>query len=341
MSYARLSVGGKDGKILVELTPDIQSISWRLNKVGKCSFSMAITDPKVVESNLRYGNKILIEFDNGLPNWGGVIEPPRGWDKGIIKITAFSGEQLFRYRTTDKGRYFSNASVGTIYQALINEANAIENMGIVLGKVWTGGNVHNPDYHYKDLLDIFQKSLTTRMSTADFGVTVEQSGGYIVFTAHLYESRGSDKTKFALIQDKNISTIKLKEQGPIINSWDIAGEGTDWGDDRLTANSRDITSIGIYGLREDSKVYSDVSLQGTIDDHANNLLAATTNPYNIFSLSALDKEPAKFADYDLGDTISLTAPDYEFGGTDTTVRILSRSFVPDTGICDLVVQEVI
>jgi hypothetical protein len=259
----------------------------------------------------------------------------------ILTITALSGEQLFKYRTTDKGRYFSNASVGTIYQALINEANAIENMGIVLGEVWTGGNVHSPDYHYKDLLDIFQKSLTTRMSTADFGVTAEQSGGYIVLTANLYESRGANKTRFALIQDKNISTIKLKEQGPIINSWDIAGEGTNWGAERLTANSQDITSIGIYGLREDSKVYADVSYQSTLDNHADNLLAATKNPYNIFAISVLDKKPAKFADYDLGDVVSLIAPDYGFGGTDTIVRILSRSFVPDTGICDLVVQEVL
>ena len=341
MSYSRLSVGGKDGKILAELTADIQSISWRLNKVGKYSFSMATTDPKVIESNLRYGNKLLIEFENGLPNWGGVIEPPRSWDLGIIKITTLSGEQLFKYRTTDKGRYFSGASVGTIYQSLINEANAIESMGIILGDIWSGGNVHSPDYHYKSLLDIFQKSLTNRLSIADFGVTAEQIDGFIVFTANLYESRGSDKTRFALIQDKNISTIKLKEQGPIINSWDMAGEGTDWGDDRLIANSQDVNSVGIYGLREDSKVYSDVSIQSTLDDHADNLLSVTKNPYNIFSLSALDEKPAKFADYDLGDIISLTAPDYGFGGTDTTVKILSRSFIPDMGICDLVVQEVI
>ena len=115
MSFTELKVASRSGRILAELKANIRSISWRLNKVGKVEFEVSTLDPKAAETNLRYGNRVLFEFENGLPNWGGVIEPPRTWDRGVIKVTALSGEQLFKFRTTDKGRYFTNASVGAIF----------------------------------------------------------------------------------------------------------------------------------------------------------------------------------------------------------------------------------
>ena len=61
---------------------------------------------------------------------------------------------------------------------------------------------------------------------------------------------------------------------------------------------------------------------------------------NVFSLAVSDTPPARFADYDLGDTIELIAPDFGFGGVKTNVRIVGRSYIPDLNYCDLVVQEV-
>lgn len=341
MAYARFVVGDKSGTTLTELSPDIGSIPWRLNKVGKVKFSLAVTDPKAIQDNLRLGNRVLIEFDNGLPNWGGVIEPPRKWDGSNIVCRAYSAASLFNYRITDKGRYFSGASAGTIFQSLIQETNAVEDTGVVIGNIYTGGSGHGPSYHFKGLLDIFQKSLTKRLSTSDFDFIPSESGGRIIFTANFYQSKGKDKTQWSLTQGANLTKIGLIEQGPIINSWDVAGEGTGWGASRLTANAQNADSRSEYGLRQDSKVYSDVSIQGTLDDHAANLLDDSENPYNIFELEVADELPAKFADYDLGDTITLVAPDYGFGGTKTTVRILDRSFDPASGLCDLVVQEVV
>ena len=179
------------------------------------------------------------------------------------------------------------------------------------------------------------------MSTSDFDFIPSESGGRIIFTARFYESKGVDKTQWSLTQGTNLTSVKLIEQGPIVNSWDLAGEGTNWGSERLTANDQNTDSIGLYGLRQGAKVYADVSIQGTLDDHAANLLDDSEDPYNIFELEVADKKPAKFADYDLGDTITLVAPDYGFGGTKTTVRILDRSYDPASGLCDLVVQEII
>jgi len=339
VSYSRLVVGDRFGTVLTELQSDIEFASWRKNNIGQLKFTIADTDSKATATNLRFGNRVLIEFDNGLPNWGGLIDPPRTWQDGKIIVTAYSGAYLFKYRTTDKGRYFTNQSVGEIFTALINEANVIEDTGVEIGLIWDGGTNHSPDYHFKNLFEIFQKSLTSRLSTGDFEFIPTIIDGKIKFIANFYESRGTNKTGIALIQGTNLSKVKLKEQGPIINSWDAVGEGTSWGDDRIDSNAIDFDSTGIYGLREGSKVYADVSNQTTLDDNTVNLLSATKDVYNIFTLDALDVEPAGFADYDIGDVISLLAHDYGFGGTDTTIRILSREFSPQSGKCSLVVQE--
>lgn len=340
MSHAQVLIGNKSGTIIAEIEPDISEVTWRLNEVGKLRFGIARTDPKATKANLNYGNKILIQFENGLPNWGGVIDPPRSWQDGIIDCQAFSGEKIFGFRTTDKVRDFAGATIGQIYSALIGEANVIEDMGISLGDIWTGGVAHSPSYHYKNLLDIFQKSLTEKLSNADFYIKAIEEGGVIKFAADLYETRGEDKTKFALVQDMNLLPIKLKEQGPIVNSWDVAGEGdASWGVERLTANSQDSNSRDIYGLREGSKVYGDVSLQETLNKNAEVLKEEFKDPYNIFTLKATNKKPALFSDYDIGDTIRLIAHEFGFDGTDTIVRLLTRTFNPQDGICTLVVQE--
>lgn len=341
MAFSRFLVGDKFGNILTELSPDIGQISWRLNKVGKVKFFMASTDPKAIKDYLKYGNRVLIEFENGLPNWGGIIDPPRAWDGSNIRCASYSALQIFKYRQTDKGRYFSNDPVGIIFQSLIQETNEIEDTGVKIGTIWTGGELHSPDYHFKDLLTIFQNSLTKRMSTSDFDFVPSISQDKIIFTANFYDSKGSDKSQIALIDGENVSGMKLTEQGPIINWWDAAGEGTNWGTDRLTANVINSESLSLYGLRQNAKVYADVSVQSTLDNNAANLLDKSEWPYNVFEIEVQDVEPAGFADYDLGDIVSLTAPDYGFEGTDTTVRILGRGFKPDSGICNLLVQEVL
>lgn len=341
MGYARFIVGNKSGAQLAELSPGIGPISWRLNKVGKVSFSLAITDSKTIRDNLRFGNRVLIEFDNGLPNWGGVLDPPRKWDGARIKCTAYSAAHLFKHRITGKNKLFSGSSVGAIFKALIEETNLIEDTGVEIGSIYGGGTGHSPDYHYKKLLDIFQKSLTERMSNSDYDFIPSLSSGRIIFTANFYDTKGSDKTNFALVQGRNITKMRLTEQGPILNYWDVAGEGVDWTDDRIDSNAQDSNSIKVYGLRQGGRVYVDVSIQATLDENAISLKNEFGNPFNIFELEVANKDPAQFGDYDLGDTITLLAPDYGFDGIDTTARILDRSFNPESGLCSLVVQEVL
>jgi len=81
--------------------------SWVLDKYGKCNFSMSIIDnPKCTLKNLQFGNLIHIEHlpsedtDKGtgkLPDWVGIILPPRDWELDVVHCTAYGAESIMAF----------------------------------------------------------------------------------------------------------------------------------------------------------------------------------------------------------------------------------------------------
>ncbi|MHA1962654.1 MAG: hypothetical protein ACW99U_20880 [Candidatus Thorarchaeota archaeon] len=337
MSYARVVVADKTGRLIAELKPDLIQVSWRISKVGKAHFTLSSGDSKATRDILRFGNRLLIQFENGLPNWVGVMNPPRAWKFGEIEVTAYSAESLFQYRITNKSRVFTGVTAGTMYRELITEMNRREDTGITIGDLWLGGQTLSADFHYEDLLDIFQEHLT--LAGGEFNVTGDEINGYLVLFANFYERMGKDRTGTALVEGANVKSAVLKEVGPIINSQTTVGKGTDWGDDRLTSTSLSQISIDEFGLRQEVSIYSSETLQSSLDIWADIALLDTLVPYNAYMLDVLDEDPGEFRAYGVGDDVTLSLPNYGFGGTDAVVRVIAREYKPAEGQALLIVQE--
>lgn len=340
MAEQRVLIGNSSGTLLAEIQPDLGPVSWRLNEVGRVQFAMTARDTKATEEILRFGNRIFIEFDSGLPNWVGVIDTPREWNSRIILCNAYSGEAILGTRQTDRGRYFSDQTVGEIYQALIDEANSVSDTGITIGDIWKGGASHYPEYHYKNLLAIIRESLCGALSEYDFDVTGSLSGGKITMQANLYERKGAEKANVVLLEGVNIQSPRLVEQGEIVNAWDLAGAGDGWSETaRIYSHAEDVESISRYGLRQGQKIYNDVSYQETLDSHAQTLLDEYKDTHAMIDLQALDIAPALFGAYGVGDTVRLQLYNYGFGGYDGLIHVEGREYDPGTGLCRLVVRE--
>ena len=335
---AQVLIFDRAGSLLAEIEPDLQSVSWRLNRVGKAKFSMATSDPKCTPDNLRPGNRILISFANGLPAWGGVISLPRRREPGRITVTAYTGEKLLDYRVTAKSRYFDQAQPGYIFQTLIQEANAVWQTGIEIGNVWLGGTPRTIECHYTNILWRIRKLAS--LTGHDFAILPEYANGTLKFKAYWWERRGDDiQNSVWLIEGANVAGDPiLDEQGPIANHVVLAAQGNTWGDERLTATEQDNESINEYGYREYAEVTS-VKDQATLDANAEEVLATMAWPRNRITLSATDESPAQFADYDIGDIASvhlfLSDGHWAF---DAPVRIIGREWRPDN-TCRLEVEE--
>lgn len=340
---AVVQIFDRTGVAIGELNPLIDFVSWRRNNIGQAQFTIAKSDPKANDTFLSAQNRVLILFDNGLPNWGGIMQPDFTIDDTTITVKLLTAEVLLNGRITDRARYFNNATVGEIAAALINDANANRPTGIDLGMVWQGGDVHSPEYHYKRLLTIFQESLFRRLSDADFyTVPVLAEDGRLTFTLHIVERRGGNLPGVALHQGLNVMAgTKVDFQGPIINAWTVIGDGDGWGDSRPVAVARDEASIDRYGLLEAAEIQQGVVFLTTLQANADNLLAQTSLPRVMLDITAVNLPPATFVQYDLGDVIAVELPDYGIGSAFVgAAKVEARAFYPKDGRLNLVLETV-
>jgi len=333
-------VADGSGRILAQLRPDIGRMSWRFNEVGQAAWSLARSDEKLREEYLRFGNQVLIQFDNGLRPWGGVIGGAYEWSGASVSFMAYSGEALLGRRLTARTRRFDGETVGAIALALLAEAEGVWPVGVRPGNVWMGGAAHYPEYHYKRLEDVVRDSLVENLSAEAFDVSAREERGYIVFELNLYERRGTAKGNVALVENQNVTDRRFRVEDNIVNAWYMAGEGSDWGDtSRVYAEAVDEESVRLHGRREDFELRSGVIYQSTLDATIQRRLEATAYPTRVLALATTDDRPGRFRDYDVGDEVLCVLPSVDWNGLRGMYRVLGREFFPAQGVCDLVLQE--
>lgn len=330
-------VGDLNGRVIGELDANLEGVAWKLSDYGQARMTLARGSATATTALLRPGNRVLIQFGNGLPDWGGMIDLPRRWRDGRIEVTAYSGERILVDRITDRGRYFSNVTAGEIFRSLLTEAVPA---GVEVGQVLLGGDLHGPDYHLRGLHDIFTKGLSRRIEEADWNVESRLVGGRIVMRANFFERRGIDHGKrLGLIEGVNLADGTMDEQGPLVNEWQLAGAGSGWSEsNRLYASASDETSQARYGLRQRGEVRADVTTQGTLDAYAAARLAESREPRGVVSPMALDQPPARWHQYDIGDTVWMELYEAGFGGYARPVRVRAREYLVRRGVCSLVVE---
>jgi len=334
---ARILIADRFGVLRDEVIPQVASISWVLNGIGKMEMEFSVLDDKATPDNLAISNRVWVEFDNGLPPWAGIIDLPRSWRDDMISVTAYTVEHILQYRISDRSSYFENAPAGAILMRMIREMEARQPEGIRIGEVWLGGAGHYPAYHFKSLWDIMRS--IRRMESCDIVFQPQLESGRIFWLARLKEQWGVDKSaSVVLAEGYNISEISYEEQGPLYNYVVAAGSGTTWTNERLIVAGEDEESIERYGLRERMEVYSDVSMLPTLEKHAQARLDQSAWPLRRFGLTVVDAEPGTFAAYDVGDIVRLMASSVGWG-YDGNVRVIAREFRADAGICRLAVDE--
>lgn len=337
MSAVRCLLFDRGGILLAELEPEWESVSWRLNNAGMAKLALPYGDPKCTKDNLKPGNRLLVQFDDGLPDWGGVIDLPRTRRSTGIQVTAYSGEWLLGLRRTAKGRYFDAAQPGYVFQSLIGEENAEWATGVEVGEVYLGGTARTLEYHYHDLLRRVQDLV--RLTGNDFAVLPVYEGGRLTFEAHWYERRGADRSgTVLLVEDRNVEPPVLDEQGTIANRVILVGEGATWGAERLDVLSEDPASRDEYGYREHAEVQAGVTEEATLQANADEMVAEMAWPRERLTLTALNQPPATFGQYDVGDVVRVQAflkcAEWAYDGS---VRIIAREWTPD-GRCRLEVE---
>ena len=324
------------GYFPVDISPQWDYLAWRLNDVGVGKFSLPYEDANCTPDVLRPGNRVLVRFENGLPDFGGILDLPRRRTATGVQVTLYSAEHILTFRETAKAKAFAGDPPGTVFQTLLENTDSTAATGISIGSIYTGGAAYTDTFHYDSLWTVIKQ--LQRLTGEDFYLAPYYHGGRLTFIANWYESRGSDLTnKVLLIENKNLASLVMDEQGPIANQVRAAGGGTggDTWDDRLIGTAQSTVSRNTYGYREYTEVITSTFDQTTLNTSAAAILAERDTARERITASALDTDPAGFSEYSLGDTVQVIGfLKSSLWAIDQSMRVYGREWRPDN-VCSL------
>ncbi len=338
----RILLGDRKGVVRAEVVRGrLSSVAWRLNKAGSATLTIARGDPAFRRELLEPGARIYADFDNGLPAWGGVLDTPREWAGHQLQIRCYTIERLLASVTTATTRSFYGVPAGAIFDAIFREADEKAALGITIGHVWYGGGGHWPRYHARTALWVLNQSIR-KMEVCDYRIVPYLDGNKIRFRAELHEQVGDDKrTMTALVEaapgvaGNVVGRPEISEQGEIVNRVIAVGTGATWGE-REKVYGVERESQRRYGLREKVLAPQDVSQSTTLARYVENELRENAYPHTIGAMEVVNRMPALFADYDMGDILRVTLPSCGYDGYDAPMRLLARAFDPLSGRCQVV-----
>jgi hypothetical protein len=267
--WSRLRIFKNDGTLIDEYDAPTKR-SWVLNGVGRCEFTVPVYDPtasgrfnpKLTQTNFGYGNMVLIDHKpslnadnttNGLlPPWVGIILPPQTWDYGKVKFTAYSAEQILKYRPL--GNAGLRGVPGGIFLQLIQGANfwttgyagAIGGgISILPGNVDLSGH-DTPITAKTTVLDaITQYALQTGY---DWDITPQvTSGNKLQLLANWYKKKGYDTGQVMSNLNLLNASPMYTEQGELYNTVYATNDANTL-NTRVFSISQDVNALSQQGL---------------------------------------------------------------------------------------------
>ena len=333
---SQIRVFDSDGKPLADLSAAV-SRSWILNGTGTAIISIAKTDAKCTENNLRFGNLVLIE-ETDAGAWGGVILPPRRWGDHEVTVSAYTAERILKHRYYDAATT-ATGTAGDIFTTLIEDAEAIDDV-FTLDTVYDGGESWTEEVQYTNTLEIM-KRISAR-SGQDWSIEPALTGGGVLyFLARWHESRGTTRANVVLEEGTHFAstTLAFTEQGSIVNDLTLqAYTGTSTVTTVTASDAASIVSHGTY-----QGVFTESLPSGyTAQTYADYLLTLYKNPRRTFSLSVVN-DTATLAYLGLGDIVGVRLMRYGFTentlGFATTIRVLAKELDTHDSVMTIVADE--
>lgn len=340
-NHVQVSVADPFGKLLAEIQPEVSEVSWLLNEVGGVNMTMRTDDDKWRADYFRMGGMVLLEFENGLPDWTGLSTGTQRirWQNGQRATVAYqSSERYLVRRRSGKNVSFVNRTVSDIVGTLVAEMNGKRKTPIRVGDLWTNSPEVRREYHYTNLFDALK---TLQQDTGgDWGVTGGRgTGNRLDLLLNFWPRRGTDKPNVALIEDHNAVVVDYTEKDfNFVNDMVVVGAGSDWGLTRPEGVADDTTSIATYDLWEGATVENDVTSEATLTTIARARVTASLVPYRVLTLDVMDLAPGAFASYHIGDRVSVSCYSVGWGGVEGLGRVTARTFAPATGRSRVVLE---
>lgn len=278
-----------------------------LNKSGAASFSLNPLDAKVTADLLLLGNKELYIYRYGVLKWGGeltyrstVVDDKNGKvtvnAKGFFDLLdkKILGTPTVPFSHTDDD--LSDIAWDAIDQA---QTGTNASFGITQGSLAVSRNADRNIDSFKTVKEIIEGVSNLNVQNGiDF--EIDENKQFSTF----YPQKGNYLPEVVFQWGVNIISFTENQDSTAMANEVIAlgeGQGTE-----MITSKQDTLIAGLqdtYKIRQKIISHKDVSIQDTLDEHANNELALTQTQQQIISFKTRGDLAPQFGSYEVGDYV--------------------------------------
>lgn len=236
---AILRVADPRGRMIGQLFGNVQAVSSRADGYGTATLLLSPAVMRARPNLVEFGNRLRIDFNNGLRPWVGVIDAPRELAGGLLRVQAYEPAYLLTQRLTGRLSFshIESAFISTTIASLMVmhlEGRPIE----VIERDGSDAPPPTPlapGFSFETVLAALDKLRDLDPwfhyhSGCDFLLGDE---GKIDFQMYMYRGAWANFPRLAVLQQGiNFSQVQMMDQGPVANrvivasgDADIDGEG--------------------------------------------------------------------------------------------------------------------
>jgi hypothetical protein len=330
----------RSGRLLEEIAGQAHCF-WRLNEMGRADITLPITEPKLREDVVRYGNLVKIEHATA-GEWGGVIRVPEGWSESEYDVRAITGESLLQDRVVG-ARMTLEGSSGDIFEDLISLANGAEDTRLRPDVIDRTGSFMRFNVEFESLWSALKRLRQFTWGEWAIEPATDSDGG-LCFKCSWYRRRGTTRN-IVLTNTGNGASLAvsgriLSSKREIVNEV-VAVEQAAAEAERRYAIRDSEDSRALYGLRQAVlNVWSQEGAVANLEAAAESELKRLQTKERLFKLDAVERTAGDtYRFLGLGDRVKVSIRRAGFG-VDTLVRIMAKEFDARHGFMPLAVKEV-
>lgn len=333
-------VGDASGRLIGEFAGALESVAWVVDGYGMAAMILSLQAAVAVAGLLEFGNRVLIEFDNGMQPWGGVVDVPRETTRATVRVQLYEAGYLLGWRLTPAVASYMGEQARPAADIL---GDLVRRSGLDIEVALPAGEPGRPvevEFGYQKLAAAAE-TLRGLDPLLHWHARAELANRRIRFILDTFRGYAAERAESAiLIQGHNLVGGSVLEQGPIFNQILVAPGDSDLAQGGAVYVATEGGDGQRDDLRQDFVVLTDVTdaeHPGRAQAHADARLALYARPRLRTRGISLDMAPGRYRDLGIGARVQVeTAAPVAYA---MPLTVIGMEFDPANGTMSLVFDD--
>lgn len=343
-----VEVTDENGEFIGRLTADVGPVSWRVDSYGHAALDMVPATAAARRELIEFGNRVVIRWENGLPPWLGVIDPPLEHAPGRTAVNVYGLAYALGWELTERYDAYAAELERNTPDYILWRLVRGNRLGIRAFTVASDQPAVDIAFSYDDVLTaagrLREQNESFHWHIGQIGETA-WSPGLWTYYGWRRDRRGDAR----LVEGHNLINVETVEQGPIFNDVTVAAGNDDPADAVALPLVYRYARPSRYGARERYVPLPNVDIDlGTAATPAAEQITRKLEPaaraqYERYGAPrlrfrgvCLNRPPSPFGSYGLGDLVTVELNGYGRRRVEQAVTIVGMEFDPRAGYLTIV-----